>query len=142
MKIKTLTPNVSVSPQIAVRDVAAIAGQGYRAIISNRPDGEEPGQPDWAEFEAAAEAAGLQARHVPVTAQSIRDSDVAAFEQALEELPKPILAFCRTGNRSTIMWALANDGALTADERIRTAARAGHDLEPFRARMGDGSDRT
>ena len=141
MTIKALSPNVSVSPQIAADDVAAAAGQGFRAIISNRPDGEEPGVPDWAEFQAAAEAAGLESRHIPVTAQAISESDVAAFEQALEELPKPILAFCRTGTRSTIMWALANDGALTADERIRTAARAGYDLEPFRARMGDSSVR-
>lgn len=141
MTIKTLTPNVSVSPQIAVGDVAAVAEHGFRAIISNRPDGEEAGQPDWSEFAAAADDAGIAARHIPVTAQAISDSDVATFEQALEELPKPILAFCRTGTRSTIMWALANDGALTADERIRTAARAGYDLEPFRTRMGDGSDR-
>jgi len=141
MTIKALSPNVSVSPQIAVEDVAAAADQGFRTIISNRPDGEEAGVPAWAEFEGAAKEAGLEARHIPVVAQAISESDVAAFEQALEQLPKPILAFCRTGTRSTIMWALANDGALTADERIRTAARAGYDLEPYRARMADGSDR-
>lgn len=141
MTIKALSPNVSVSPQIGLDDVAAAADHGFRSIISNRPDGEEAGLPDWAEFEAAARAAGLESRHIPVTALAISESDVAAFEQALEQLPKPILAFCRTGNRSTILWALANDGALTADERIRTAARAGYDLEPFRARMGDGGER-
>ena len=141
MTIKALSPNVSVSPQIAVEDVATAADQGFRTIISNRPDGEDPDVPDWGEFEAAAKDAGLEARHIPVVAQNIGESDVAAFEKALEELPKPLLAFCRTGTRSTIMWALANDGALTADERIRTAARAGYDLEPFRARMGDSSDR-
>jgi sulfide:quinone oxidoreductase len=141
MTIKALSPNVSVSPQIAIEDVAAAANQGFRSIISNRPDGEEPGLPGWAEFEAAAREAGLEARHIPVVAQAISESDVATFEQALEQLPKPILAFCRTGTRSTILWALANDGALTADERIRTAARAGYDLEPFRARMGDSADR-
>ena len=62
MTIKTLTPNVSVSPQIAVGDVAAVAEHGFRAIISNRPDGEEAGQPDWSEFAAAADDAGIAAR--------------------------------------------------------------------------------
>ena len=65
-------------------------------------------------------------------------SQIAAFAEALETMPKPVLAYCGSGRRSTILWALSNNGSLTADERIRTAARAGFDLEPHRARMAGG----
>lgn len=138
MNPKALSPNVSSSPQLTTEDVAAAEASGFRAIIGNRPDGEEAGQPSWAEIAEAARAAGIEAEHHPVaSAAAVSDADVKAFGEALERLPKPILCYCRTGTRSTILWALSNDGSLTAEERIRTAARAGTDLEPFRERMGN-----
>jgi sulfide:quinone oxidoreductase len=133
MKIAILTPNVSVLPQPDAADIVELADRGYRSIISNRPDGESPDQPAWHDIKAAATARGMEAVHIPIVPSRITDADVRKFEQALEHLPKPIAAFCRTGTRSTLLWALANQASLTVDERIGIAARAGYDLEPFRA---------
>ena len=135
MTVKALSPNVSVSSQISVEEAAAARRDGFRSIIGNRPDGEAPGQPSWAEIEAAARAAGLETRHIPVTGNAIDDAAVAAFAEALETMPKPVLAYCGSGRRSAILWALSNNGSLTAEERIRTGKRAGFDFEPLRARM-------
>ena len=74
----------------------------------------------------------MEAVHIPVVASQIVEADIRAFREALEHLPKPIAAFCRTGTRSTLLWALANEASLTVDERIRIAAKEGYDLEPFR----------
>lgn len=136
MTVKALSPNVSVSPQIAPEDVAPLAeAHGFKSLICNRPDGEEEDQPRWAEIAAAALEAGMETAHIPVTGKDFRPEAVAAFADALESMPKPVLAFCRTGTRSTILWALSNNGSLTADERIRTGTRAGFDLEPWREAM-------
>lgn len=136
MTVKALSPNVSVSPQIAPADIAPLAeAGGFKSLICNRPDGEEPDQPEWAAVEAAAHAAGLETAHIPVWGKDFPPETVAAFSDALETLPKPVLAYCRTGTRCTILWALSNNGSLTADERIRTGARAGYDLEPWRDEM-------
>lgn len=135
MSVKALSPNVSVSPQIAIGDLPDIATHGFKSVIGNRPDGEETGQPRWDEIAAAAQEAGLEARHIPVGTAGIDDDSVRDFAEALEALPKPVLAYCRTGTRSAILWALSNNGSLTADERVRTGARAGYDLEPYRDRM-------
>ena len=132
MKLAVLTPNVSALAQPTAEEVSELADRGYRSIIGNRPDDEAPDQPKWHDVKAAALARGMEAVHIPVVASQIDESDVRAFREALEHLPKPIAAFCRTGTRSTLLWALANEAELTADERIRIAATAGFDLEPFR----------
>lgn len=139
MKLAILTPNVSALPQPSAEDIGELADRGYRSIIGNRPDDEAPDQPSWKELEAAANARGMKAVQIPVVAGQIREADVSAFRAALENLPKPIAAFCRTGTRSTLLWALANEACLTADERIEIAAKEGHDLEPFRALLSPES---
>ena len=139
MKITILTPNVSVLPQPEIADIAELADRGYRSIISNRPDGESPDQPAWNDIKAAATARGMEAVHIPVVASAITQADVRNFVQSLERLPKPIAAFCRTGTRSTLLWAFANQASLTVDERIEIAAKGGYDLEPFRASLADPS---
>ena len=141
MTVKALSPNVSVSSQISVEEAGTAAQNGFRSIIGNRPDGEAPGQPDWAEIEAAAQAAGLEARHIPVSGNAIDQAAVAEFAQALETMPKPVLAYCGSGRRSAILWALSNNGSLTAEERIRTGKRAGDDFEPLRERMEGATSR-
>jgi sulfide:quinone oxidoreductase len=138
MTVKALSPNVSVSPQISVEEAAAAAENGFKSIIGNRPDGEAPGQPAWAEIEAAARGVGLETRHIPVAGAVIDEVAVAEFAQALETMPKPVLAYCGSGRRSAVLWALSNNGSLTAEERIRTGKRAGYDFEPLRARMSLG----
>lgn len=98
--ITKLDDNVSVAGQIAPEDMRAVAGQGFRSIIGNRPDGEEPGQPDWAELEAAAREAGLETRHIPIASMEDLEARKGDFARALDEMPGPVLAFCRTGTRS------------------------------------------
>ena len=139
MKIAILTPNVSALSQPEIADVAELADRGYRSIISNRPNGESPDQPHWNDIKAAATARGMEAVHIPVVASAIDEADVRNFVQALERLPKPIAAFCRTGTRSTLLWAFANQASLTVGERIEIAAKWGYDLEPFRHSLSDPS---
>ncbi|WP_246133185.1 TIGR01244 family sulfur transferase, partial [Paracoccus aurantiacus] len=95
-----ISPKATVSPQIAAMDMAAIKAAGYRAIICNRPDGEGADQPSFEEIEAAAKAEGIETRYVPVESGMVTDQDVAAFGQALAEVQRPVLAYCRTGTRS------------------------------------------
>ena len=135
MPFKALTPALSVSPQLNEADVAEAASAGFRAIIDNRPDGEEPGQPTAAEMSALATAHGLGFAHVPTVGGKISDEDVALMAHALADLEGPVLAYCRTGTRSTTLWALSQAGAQTADALIATAAAAGYDLAALRPRL-------
>ena len=106
MDLKRLTPEIAVAGQIMPEDVAAIAAAGYRAIICNRPDDEAPGQPPYAAIEAAARKAGIATRFVPVVPGKIGADDVTAFAEALRALPSPVLAYCRSGARSSSLWTL------------------------------------
>lgn len=135
MDIRPLDEALSASPQIAPEDLPAIAAQGFRSVISNRPDGEEPGQPSAEDLRQAAEAAGLAFAHVPVVGGAISDEDVADFREALANLPQPVFGFCRTGTRTTTLWALANVGAQTPDRLIDRAKSAGYDLGALRPRL-------
>lgn len=135
MKLAILTPNLSALPQPSAEEIGELADRGYRSIIGNQPDGESPDQPAWKALKAAAIARGMEAVHIPVVASQIDAADIRAFREALERLPKPIAAFCRTGTRSTLLWALANEACLTVEERIGIAAKEGYDLEPFRATL-------
>lgn len=137
MNLKTLTPDLCVSPQIGVGDMAALKGAGVRAIICNRPDAEEAGQPTFAEIQSAAHAAGIEMRHIPVAGQ-FDDQAVVAFGTALDELPRPVLAFCRTGTRSATLWALSQAAKGTAVDVIATAQTAGYDLSAHAERIANG----
>ncbi len=107
MDIRRLNDRLAVSPQIRAADMPAIARGGYRGIICNRPDGEEPSQPTAAEIEAAARQAGLGFAHVPVVSGQVGEADVAAMRAAADRLPGPILAYCRSGARSATLAGLA-----------------------------------
>jgi uncharacterized protein (TIGR01244 family) len=124
--MKQLEPGVFVAGQIAPADVAAL---DVRIVVNNRPDGEEPGQPLSADIEAAARAAGLDYRDIPI-AGAISAAEVEAMAQALEA--GPALLFCRSGTRSTWLWALAraSRGADPA-KLVAAAAEAGYDLGPI-----------
>ena len=104
MDIKTIAPDLSVSPQISVQDVGIAASQGFKSLIINRPDGESSDQTAHAEIEAAAQRHGLEVRYVPVVSGKVTDADVEAFDKAMHELPAPALAYCRTGTRSATLW--------------------------------------
>lgn len=135
MRIARLTPSLSVSPQIAESDLGTLAAQGFRAVINNRPDGEAENQPASAVLAEAARRAGLAYRHVPVASGRITDDDVAVFRQALDELRGPVLAFCRTGTRSTTLWALAAARHVEPLAILATAAAAGYDLSALKPRL-------
>jgi sulfide:quinone oxidoreductase len=107
MRIVEIAPTYSVSPQIAPGDVAEIVSRGFRAIMCNRPDGEDPGQTPVAAIRAEAERLGLAFAFVPVISGGIVPEDVAEFDEALAGLPAPVLAYCRSGSRCQILWMLA-----------------------------------
>lgn len=128
MDLRQITEEFSVSPQINPDEIPGIAGAGYASILCNRPDGEEFGQPDYAGIAQAAETAGLEARLVPVISGQITPDIMEAFGAALEEMPKPILAYCRSGTRCTMLWAIAQHGRMEDAEIVRRAAEAGYDV--------------
>ena len=138
MDVRPISPNVWVSGQIQPEEIDALKDMGFRAIVCNRPDGEEAGQPDWSEIAALAEKAGLGTAHIPITPGQMQDEQALAFREAFTGFDKPVLAFCRTGTRSTQLWALAARDRLSTDEVIRMAATAGYDLEPMRERLEAG----
>jgi uncharacterized protein (TIGR01244 family) len=132
--MKKLDENSWVAGQIRAEDVAGLAGKGIRMIVNNRPDGEDPGQPPGSEIEAAARAAGIGYRWIPV-AQGLSPKQVGEMAKALAE--GPALAFCRSGTRSTYLWALARSQAgVGAETIVRQAAAAGYDPAPIRRLLG------
>lgn len=134
-KIAKLTPFLSVAPQLSEAEVGTLAAHGFKAVINNRPDGEGADQPSSAALAAAAERHGLAYRHIPVVPGKISDDNVASFVDALASLRGPVLAFCRTGTRSTTLWALSEAPRLDAEAIIRTAGEAGYDLAAMRSRL-------
>lgn len=128
-QFRRVTDEISVSPQIAPGDLAEAAAQGFKLVINNRPDGEEPGQPTSAEMEAAAKAAGLEYVHIPVRGGPTPDQ-VEANYRAVESAGGPVLAFCRSGTRSIVTWSLGEFQADSRDrdELVALGAEAGYDL--------------
>lgn len=132
MAVKKLTDNISVASQLDIADVPAIAKSGFKSIVCNRPDGESPDQPPFEAIRAAAQAEGLDVHFQPVLTGKITERDVDTFADLIRDLPKPILAYCRSGTRCTTLWALAEAGNYSTDEILETAANAGYDLYPLR----------
>jgi sulfide:quinone oxidoreductase len=140
-KIATLTPFLSVAPQLSEAELGTLAAQGFKAVINNRPDGEAADQPSSAVLEAAAKRHGLAYRYLPVVSGKLSDDDVTAFADALSALRGPVLAFCRTGTRSATLWALSEAARLDTDVILRTAQGAGYDLSAMRPRLEARWDR-
>ena len=128
MEARTINDGLSVSKQLGLAEIREAAKAGFRSVMVNRPDGEGDDQPTFAEVEAAAKKAGMKAAYVPVSPGKISDDDVAAFAQALEDLPSPVIGYCRTGTRTTTLWALANAGSKSVPEILGTGKAAGYDL--------------
>jgi sulfide:quinone oxidoreductase len=137
MDIKKLTDRLSVGGQITLADVAELKRMGFRAILSNRPDGEGPDQPSFAEIEAAAKEHGLEARHQPVSSP-VTDEDAVAFGEALDALPGPVFAHCRSGTRSATLWALSQAGERPMTDILGRAKAAGYDLSGVARRIANG----
>jgi sulfide:quinone oxidoreductase len=139
MQPKRINASLSVSEQILPDAVAGIAAAGFRSIICNRPDGEGADQPGFAEIEAAAEGAGLQAAYQPVISGQVQDSDAAAFGTLFASLPKPIFAYCRTGTRSATLWSLSEAAQGRPLPEILSATKAaGYDMGAVARRIANG----
>jgi sulfide:quinone oxidoreductase len=131
---RRLTKSLSVAPQITPEDVPEIAAQGYASILCNRPDGEAADQTPFDEIAEKAKAINLEIAYVPVQSGFITDDDVAAFKATLDALPKPVLAYCRSGTRCAALWALSEND-LSLDETLSVAHNAGYDLSGLAPRI-------
>ncbi len=127
MNAMKLTDTIAVSGQISPAHVASIASQGFKVLVNNRPDGEDPGQPGSAQIEAAALAAGLEYFHLPVTGMNFPGPDVAKMATLFNDDSRPLFAFCRTGTRCANLWVAtrSEDDRPLALEHARTL---GYDL--------------
>lgn len=132
MDIRALTPDYAVSPQIDPADLPAIKAAGYTTIIDNRPDGEIPPDLHTPIMQAAAEALGLTFVANPVIGGALTMDNVATQRAAIEAASGPVFAYCASGNRSSVVWALAHAGQMPADELIGIPARFGYQLEHLR----------
>ena len=108
LPVRAVAPDVCVAPQLTPEAMADAARMGFRSVVNNRPDFEHGAdQPTSAQIEAAAHAAGLEYRFLPVDSGYQSPQEIAAFAALLAELPRPILAFCRSGARSSRLYSLA-----------------------------------
>ena len=138
MEIKTINAEISVATQIKPDDVQKLADQGFRALICNRPDGEAADQPNFSEIEVAAEKVGLEIRNLPIVSGKVTDQDAADFGAAMQELPRPILAYCRTGTRSATLWSLSQAGRMSVADILAATKAAGYDMGGVVRRITDG----
>ena len=138
MDVNSITPNLSVCSQILASEMQAVNEAGFKAIICNRPDGEGSDQPSFKEIEAAASQYGLQAKYLPAESGKVRDEDGKAFGQLLNTLPGPVLAYCRTGMRSTTLWALSQAGVTPLPQILEVSKKIGFDLKALVQRIANG----
>lgn len=136
MEVKRINDKVSVSGQISPDDVAAIKAAGFVAIINNRPEGESFDQPHGADIEAAARAAGLAYHAIPLGREGVSQQLVDETRAVLEGSDGPVFAFCRSGTRSTTLWALSQAGEAPAAEIVASAANAGYDMSHLAGHLG------
>ena len=143
MAIRQLTDSLYIAPQLTEADVQEAVRLGIQTVICNRPDGEEENQPAFAEVQNWFKEAGInQFSHQPVVAPQINAADVAAFQNLLQQSPAPILAFCRTGTRCSLLWGYhqVQHGASVA-EVVAAAEQAGVNLSNFEARLQEAKDK-
>ena len=141
MSIQKLADNLYIAPQLTEADVQEAAKLGIQTVICNRPDGEEENQVTFKQVESWLEAAGIRDHHQPVVAPAINAADVAAFQNLLKSVPQPVLAYCRTGTRCSLLWGYhqVQNGASVA-EIVSAAQQAGINLSNFAARLQQASE--
>ena len=139
LELKRINDDVSVAPQISPDDMPAIKAAGFATVTNNRPDGEAFDQPSHAVMKAAAEAAVLTYHFIPLGRDGARDELIEATRQALDSVDGPVLACCRSGARSTTLWALSQAGRGAASDIISKAAGAGDDISRLRGHLDAGA---
>ena len=132
MDIRQITPDFYVAPQISPEEMPQIAGAGIRRILCNRPDAEVPPSHRADTMQTAAESAGLDFVVQPLTHQTMTPDIIARNHALIAESDGPVLAYCASGTRSTIAWALAAAQSLPVDEIIEAARRGGYDIAGLR----------
>ncbi len=135
MDIRPISDTFAVSPQIAPEDVAAIKAAGFATVVCNRPDAEIPLEVQADAIRAAVEAAGLSFVMNPLSHGSLSMDHVETQGRALAASDGPVFAYCASGNRSAILWALSQAGAVPTDDLIAAGGRAGYNLEPVRQQI-------
>ncbi|MBL4707271.1 MAG: TIGR01244 family phosphatase [Flavobacteriales bacterium] len=140
MDLRQLSPNLAVSAQIRPEDVADLAAAGFKVLINNRPDQEVGADCDHEVMAKAAEAAGMQYHYLPfhpgqITPELITDFSAASAGHA------PVIAYCRSGHRCTVLWALSQAGRRPEAEILETATDAGYDLSPVRPLLASLANR-
>ncbi|MEM9580211.1 MAG: TIGR01244 family sulfur transferase [Pseudomonadota bacterium] len=136
MDIRHISDVYAVSPQIAPKDCAAIADAGFTCIICNRPDAEIPASHHASPMADAARQAGLAFHALPLTHQTMTPENIEQHKALIEAANGPVLAYCASGTRSTIVWALGQAGQTPANEILSAAASAGYDLAGLRGALG------
>jgi uncharacterized protein (TIGR01244 family) len=127
MNFVKLSDSLAVCAQIQPEDIAGVAAAGYKVLVNNRPDGEQPGQPTNAEMAALAAEAGLEYCYMPVGHADFPGADFEAFSQLMDNPEKPVLAYCRSGTRCANLW-VASRSESERDNAIAQAQRSGFDL--------------
>lgn len=135
MDIRALTPTYAVSPQIDLSDLPSIKAAGYNTVIDNRPDGEIPPHLHTTHMQAAAESIGLKFIANPVIGGAMTMENIRLQAQVMAEATGPVFAYCASGNRCSVVWAMMNAGARSTDDLIRTPAKFGYNLEPLRGQI-------
>ncbi|MGL4235454.1 TIGR01244 family sulfur transferase [Tabrizicola sp.] len=135
MDIRALTPDYAVSPQIEPSDLPAIKAAGYVTVIDNRPDGEIPPHLHADVMRKAVESLGMTFVANPVIGGAMTMENVTAQGAAMAGSSGPVLAYCASGNRSSVMWALAEAGKRPTDELVGIPARFGYQLEHLRPQI-------
>lgn len=142
METRHLTNTISVAEQIKIADLKTLAEAGFKTIINNRPDGEAPRQPRSDTLAKRASELGLEYRFIPVSPSGMTEGNLSDFQTALSSAPVPVLAFCRTGTRSTSLWAHAVANEVPVDTIISTAATAGYDLSKLKTKLQSIGNKT
>lgn len=132
MDIRPLTPRYAVSPQLSPEDLPAVAEAGIVRVICNRPDAEVPPSHQAAAIRAAAEAAGLQFECLELTHQTMTPQNVARQRQMAQDADGPVLAYCASGTRCSVIWALGEAGHTPVDEILSRTSGAGYALDGLR----------
>lgn len=141
MSIAKLTDQLYLAAQLSEADAKQAGELGIQTVICNRPDGEEASQPDVAEVKHWLEAQDIKHfQHQPVIAANISAADVAAFNELIKQAAPPVLAYCRTGTRSALLWAFHQvQNGMSVAEAVATVAQAGVNLNAFEARLHDAA---
>mgnify|MGYP000218101544 CR=1 FL=1 len=142
-EFRKLSDSFYASPQVTPQEISEAAAMGITLVVNNRPDGEAPDQPEGAAIEAATRAAGMDYLAIPIGSAGFSEPQVEKLQEALAAAQGPVLGFCRTGTRSTLLWSLAQaHKGCDLNEIAGDAAQAGYDVSPVRPAMEQLAART